>query len=134
MAPGVQSSTHQQWEQMMALRSFMDSAGNEWQAFDVVPRSNERRNYERRLSDDRATTTAADRREGDRRVTVGGRTSMVVGQGWLCFQRGTDRRRLSPIPDDWQRLSDAELDALCRTARPVRSLTLGAAQAFRRNA
>ena len=35
----------------MALRTFVDSAGHEWQAFDVVPRENERRQYDRRSSD-----------------------------------------------------------------------------------
>src|SRR5829696_6316485 len=32
----------------MSLRSFVDSSGNEWQAFDVVPQPDERRHTERR--------------------------------------------------------------------------------------
>src|SRR4051812_17120220 len=104
----------------MSLRTFTDSAGQEWQAFDVVPREDERRNYDRRsgevlLADDE------DRRDGDRRLTVGGRVSIVTpGAGWLCFERGEERRRLSPIPGDWSQCDDAQLETYCRSARAVR--------------
>jgi hypothetical protein len=37
-------------------------------------------------------------------------------QGWLTFDSGTEKRRLSPIPDDWQRLTDAELMQLLSRA------------------
>ena len=106
----------------MAHRTFVDSEGNEWQAFDVVPRSDERRNrnYDRRNAAD--TEAEPDQRhEADRRVTVGGSGNLLRGaQGWLCFERDAERRRLSPIPQNWWRVSDAELDAYCREARPVR--------------
>ena len=101
----------------MSLRIFMDSSGNEWQAFDVVPRSTERRISDRRTI--AASQADAERRERDRRLTVGGR-SLLTSQSWLCFEHGADRRRLSPVPADWQRCSDAELDAYCRLARSVR--------------
>jgi hypothetical protein len=41
--------------------------------------------------------------------------------GWLAFEcaDGGQRRRLPGYPRDWRSLSDAELDALCRQARPV---------------
>jgi hypothetical protein len=105
----------------MALRTFLDSAGNEWLAFDVVPREDERRHLSRR-SPDESPTAADDRRDDDRRFTVGGRSPLVtaVAEGWLCFEHGTDRRRLFPIPADWQRCTDAELEAFCHAARPVR--------------
>jgi hypothetical protein len=104
----------------MALRSFLDSAGNEWQAFDVVPRADERRRLDRRSPEDRRLTPE-DRRDADRRLTVGWRSPLAsrVAEGWLCFERGTDRRRLSPIPADWSRCTDAQLDAYCHSARPV---------------
>ncbi|HEX4681899.1 MAG TPA: hypothetical protein VH277_04275 [Gemmatimonadaceae bacterium] len=103
----------------MTLRTFVDSAEEEWEAFDVVPRDQERRHYDRRASTEIADD--ADRRESDRRVTVG-RASRIGGlqAGWLCFQRGDDRRRLSPIPEDWTRCSDEQLEEYCRAARPVR--------------
>jgi hypothetical protein len=104
----------------MTLRTFVDSAGNEWDAFDVIPRAEERRAYERRNSG--AVAVEGERRESDRRVTVGGRSMLNpnLNQGWLCFERGADRRRLTPIPDNWQQYSDAELEALREAARAVR--------------
>jgi hypothetical protein len=105
----------------MALRAFMDSAGNEWLAFDVIPRADERRRLNRRAS--QATQSQPeDRRDADRRFTVGGRSTLASGvtDGWLCFERGTERRRLCPIPEHWPRCSDVELEAYCQSARPVR--------------
>lgn len=106
----------------MGFRTFVDSTGREWTAFDVVPRSEERRQLDRRmmarLSD---LFDFDDRRDHDRRVTVGGRSPLASGvsEGWLCFERGVDRRRLMPIPDDWQQCTDKELEAYCQSARPV---------------
>ena len=37
-------------------------------------------------------------------------------QGWLCFESGAEKRRLSPIPDDWQTLSDEQLERLSERA------------------
>ena len=104
----------------MGFRTFLDSSGREWAAFDVVPRAEERRRFERREMSHLADATD-DRRDHDRRVTVGGRSSLASGvnSGWLCFERGVDRRRLAPIPDNWQRCSDRELEDYCRSARPV---------------
>jgi hypothetical protein len=41
-------------------------------------------------------------------------------QGWLCFESESEKRRLTPIPPDWDKGSDEELAALCSraTARP----------------
>ena len=79
----------------MAFRTFLDSAGNEWQAFDVVPRADERRRVDRRSPEERRANPE-DRRDGDRRLTVGGRSPLASGvaAGWLCFERNGDRRRL----------------------------------------
>lgn len=30
-------------------------------------------------------------------------------EGWLSFHRGVERRRLAPIPDDWENASDVQL-------------------------
>ena len=112
----------------MALRTFVDSDGREWEAFDVVPRADERRSYARRSRGIDADLDA-EKRECDRRFTVGGRSALAtnVNEGWLCFARGCERRRLSPIPADWQRSSDAELEAFRREARPVRDAVSEAA-------
>jgi hypothetical protein len=123
---------------------FVDGDGNEWQAFDVVPRDNERRRYDRRSTagdgvdderrssagdgvDDEGRSSAVDdaddeRREGDRRLSVG-RTLLRArsGDGWLCFDSGTERRRLRPIPEDWTRCNEGALVDYCRAAEPVRA-------------
>ena len=103
----------------MTMRSFVDSAGHEWQVFDVVPRTEERRRQERRSRRD-STGRETERRERERRLTVGAiaRLSATAG-GWLCFERGSELRRLSPIPGDWARCPDTALEGYCRVARPA---------------
>ncbi len=108
----------------MALRNFIDSKGKEWQAFDVVPREDERRHYDRRSSAGVAVeqSPSRERRESDRRLTIGGRTHLHSGvaAGWLCFESGGERRRLAPIPEDWADSSDAQLEDYLKAARAVR--------------
>lgn len=107
----------------MAFRTFLDRAGNEWQAFDVVPRKDERRHYDRRSGQQGEPDESGedDRRdEHDRRLTVGGGGLLGSSQGWLVFERGDERRRLAPIPAGWDRCSDQELDAYRETAQQVR--------------
>jgi hypothetical protein len=44
-------------------------------------------------------------------------------QGWLCFDSGPEKRRLSPIPDNWQKFDSAQLERLfvaAERARPRR--------------
>ena len=105
----------------MALRTFLDSVGNEWQAFDVVPRADERRRLARR-SPEKPKSEPEDRRDADRRLTIGGRSALATGvaDGWLCFEGGRERRRLCPIPSGWSRCTDEQLAAYCHSARPVR--------------
>lgn len=110
----------------MAFRAFIDSAGEEWQVYDVVPRPDERRRYDRRGSKVAApepvSDTAGDRRDDDdRRLTVGRQSPLAaVKEGWLVFERGEDRRRLSPIPAGWAMATDAELERYREAAREVR--------------
>ena len=103
----------------MSFRTFVDSTGQEWQAYDVVPRADERRHYDRRSGEVHIADTE-ERREQDRRLTIGGRERLPA-KSWLAFEAGAERRRLSPIPEDWARCDDAQLEAYCRDARPVRS-------------
>lgn len=37
-------------------------------------------------------------------------------RGWLSFDSGEERRRLSPIPEGWQTMSDASLREACQRA------------------
>ncbi|HKO15457.1 MAG TPA: hypothetical protein VJU87_04410 [Gemmatimonadaceae bacterium] len=39
--------------------------------------------------------------------------------GWLLFESASERRRLSPYPNDWRELPDAQLAELCAQAAPV---------------
>jgi hypothetical protein len=101
----------------MAQRYFRDSTGAEWRAFDVRPNASDRRR-----GSDRRTAVAADpiverRRTPERRVRVSGaydtgsRHAYQPGfeKGWLCFECGALRRRLAPIPADWESCSHQEL-------------------------
>jgi hypothetical protein len=109
----------------MSFRTYVDASGVEWQAFDVVPRADERRHYDRRGQDAEAVMLAdqgdADRRDNDRRITVGASTPFLkaVSGGWLCFECEGERRRLSPIPDDWMKCATPQLERYCRSARAV---------------
>jgi hypothetical protein len=72
-------------------RSFTDARGVWWDVFAVYPQA--------RYSKFRGT----------------------FQQGWLCFDSGTEKRRLSPIPDDWRTVSDAALERLAERAEVASS-------------
>src|ERR1043165_3061867 len=81
----------------MSLRTFVDSSGREWQAYDVVPREEERRHYDRRsgefqseLRGEPHVDDTDERREGDRRLTVGGR-ERIPAKSWLTFEGEGER-------------------------------------------
>lgn len=104
----------------MAYRTFIDSNGLEWQSWDVLPKGAERRLAERRVSRERVVF--AERRHGDRRTVEGKWMLLTSGlrDGWLCFESAEGRRRLTPIPADWESCADGDLEAYCRSANPVR--------------
>lgn len=107
----------------MGYRSFKDSAGVEWDAWDVVPQLAERRVEDRRQV--RQRMQFGDRRRLERRVVMSRRAVMAPGltAGWLCFEGATEKRRLSPIPNDWARCAEAQLEEYCRKAKPARRST-----------
>jgi hypothetical protein len=45
----------------------------------------------------------------------------AFSQGWLCFDSASEKRRLSPIPDQWERLSNAQLAQLAEAAEVATS-------------
>lgn len=103
----------------MAMRTFVDALGTEWQVYDVVPLAAERRHYDRRSPHEQPEV---ERREGDdRRLTVG-RQSLLAGSGlgWLCFEAAGQRKRLAPIPENWSQATEPELERYCGLARAVR--------------
>jgi hypothetical protein len=104
----------------MGYRIFRDSAGTEWQTWDVVPRLAERRSGERRVAVSAAPRIER-RRLSERRVRVGRRPMLSSGldSGWLCFEAPVEKRRLTPIPTDWERCPTARLEEYCRSAKPA---------------
>ena len=106
----------------MAYRTFTDSRGAHWQVWDIVPRLSERRSdafTERRVK--AVVVPFADRRRDSRRL-VDSRRAVLRGtyaQGWLCFESAGEKRRLSPIPEDWGTCSREELEAYVRRGERV---------------
>lgn len=44
-----------------------------------------------------------------------------LADGWLCFESEAEKRRLAPIPEDWQALPEERLVLLLRLAELVPS-------------
>jgi hypothetical protein len=42
-----------------------------------------------------------------------------LASGWLTFASDAGRRRLYPIPNNWETVADERLDLMCRAAMPV---------------
>ena len=82
----------------MALRNFNDSAGRDWRVWSIVPRYESPRDH--------------------------GRMTPGLQGGWLCFEHHDQKRRLSPIPLDWEGAGAAHLERYCREAKPVRRRSL----------
>jgi hypothetical protein len=40
-------------------------------------------------------------------------------EGWLCFQGGEEKRRLTPVPSGWESFPDEKLHLLYRMAKPT---------------
>lgn len=94
----------------MAHRNFRDEYGVEWDVWEVVPTM-----VERRL----ARNPAAKRPPGAERRKVQEKRVLVpdgLQSGWLAFQSSSERRRLAPIPADWENMTAAELIELLHRA------------------
>jgi hypothetical protein len=78
------------------LREFIDSEGTQWQVWEVNP-----------LLHDRAVRSGK------------ARAFLKVPDSWLCFQSGTDRRRLTPVPAEWEICDIRQLEVLCNEAEAV---------------
>src|SRR5947209_16142029 len=115
----------------MGYRTFVDNDGAYWQVWDSQPTKAERRTARAdrrkpRLFPWRET----ERRSGlDRRLTTQRRITLAegYGSGWLTFESLTDKRRLLPIPHQWEEMSHAELRALCEKSTRIAKLDESAA-------
>lgn len=82
----------------MAVRTFDSPDGTTWTAWEVIPG-----------------------RVSEYRPAVGSHLPRQMADGWLCFDCGSEKRRLFPLPPNWSGRTDAELWFLCRAAEPVRA-------------
>lgn len=92
----------------MPYREFQDSDGSVWNVWDVVPTHiddmNDNARRETNSARSRGTHAPVDR---------------ALARGWLCFQRGEEKRRLAPIPAEWQALPETRLQELLGNATHV---------------
>ena len=87
----------------MAHRRVQDDGGRWWDVWDTRPTIIDRRGGRERR---RGNRPAGDRRQkSEPRVSV----EPEFRKGWLAFQSGAEWRRVAPIPDAWEALSDREL-------------------------
>lgn len=82
------------------LRAFIDSSGTEWRVWDVLP----------------SPTNRAFAASPGSLPTLNG---TAFASGWLCFESAMEKRRLAPIPKDWNILRDSELERMCSGADVV---------------
>ncbi len=90
-----------------------------WNVTPFAVQGTERRTAERRVSRGVVYSGPERRASRDRRVRCPEMMMPGLGSGWLCFERGEEKRRLSPIPRGWEAVSEAELEELFEQARPV---------------
>jgi len=107
---------------VMPLRTFEDSQGASCSVWNVTPFGMQEE--ERRTTDRRRAAVAGyagpERRVGpDRRVRTPRLLTPGLESGWLCFESGSEKRRLSPIPPGWEQAPDEELESLFHNARTV---------------
>ena len=107
----------------MAYRTFVDGGGAYWQVWDSQPTKVERRvSSADRRNLKRFPWRGTERRSGtDRRVVSQRRITLSEGHGsgWLTFESLDEKRRLIPIPNDWETASSAELRVLCARAKRI---------------
>ena len=77
------------------LREFTDAGGTRWRVWDVNPLPEQGRTF------------------------TGAAVFANVPQGWLCFDSGRERRRLTPVPGEWHQFDDDQLVDLCQAAETV---------------
>src|SRR6202008_94424 len=68
---------------LMAVRDFLDESGTKWRVWPVLRSSIHPK-------------TAAEDYLGD------------YGDGWLCFESASERRRLARFPEDWDKMPDGD--------------------------
>ena len=121
----------------MSLREFTDGAGRTWRVWGTVPGTPHEADV---FAQSARLQQAAERRAAERQARLAAgeddepRHSPVSPgreNGWLTFQSGEEKRRLSPIPPGWATAGDAELRRYLARADVVR-LSAAAAEMLSR--
>ena len=98
----------------MALREYVDASGASWQVWHVVPTT---RAITPAIPNDRRKQAAGDlpteRRKRGITLTPG------MEGGWLCFESAAQKRRLMPVPGDWESCPDEAIARYPARATPV---------------
>ena len=97
----------------MKYREFRDSRDELWSVWEVEPSS-----MERRVRSDPERCPRVDRRDSAPapRIRV---DDAQLSHGWLAFESRMEKRRLCPIPSQWESLTDADLASLVSQASPA---------------
>jgi hypothetical protein len=90
-----------------------------WNVTPFAAREGERRTTERRRPPVAVYAGPERRARRDRRVRTAQLLTPGLETGWLCFESGSEKRRLSPIPPGWEQAPDEELETLFQNARAV---------------
>jgi hypothetical protein len=111
----------------VSYRTFLDSTGKRWEVWLVTPAAAERRRIDRRTA---AGTSAKspftgeldrrhtpDRRRDPYRRTVS--VSTEFSKGWLCFESEGEKRRLAPVPQDWDEAGPDRMSGWLQAAKRV---------------
>ena len=77
--------------------------------------ANERAELDRRRA---AARFAFERRSGVERRGLEPPPDWI--NGWLCFETDAEKRRLAPVPRDWEECSPADLERYCSRAAVIR--------------
>ena len=106
----------------MSLREFVDGDGRVWQVWGTIPGTPHEAEV---FAQSARLQAAAERRAAaghGEAPDVARRSPVTPGRenGWLTFQSGEEKRRLSPIPPDWVTASDVELGRYLARAEQVR--------------
>jgi len=107
----------------MPYRTFADDQGKSWKICEVHPASAERRAADRREIRPTPLAGIEHRVEGNRRRKLDGRLdpSHPLAHGWLVFKSEGEKRRLAPIPPNWETCHGRELRELWERAQVTAS-------------
>lgn len=100
------------------FRQYRDSRGLDWRVWAVVPSESNADVLARADAVEPTGNAARDAAAVERMEVLRQRRARWTS-GWLLFESAEGRRRLRPIPPDWNTASPAQLEEMCGRAQPV---------------